>query len=159
MYSQLAKGYEELYKEEQEEKLAILVKYLKVKKTDLLLDVGCGTGISTQYFPCKSVGIDPCKEMRAQGKGNLKEGSAENIPFPDKTFDVVISITALHHADLTKALQEIKRVAKPNAQIALTLLKKTKDFPKRKKTMHQEFANVQEIDAKKDILFLARIEG
>ena len=48
MYNHIAKSYNELHKEEQIKKLDIIKKNIKIISP--LLDVGCGTGISTNYF-------------------------------------------------------------------------------------------------------------
>ena len=48
MYNKIAKSYNELHKEEQIKKLEIIKKNIKIIPP--LLDVGCGTGISTNYF-------------------------------------------------------------------------------------------------------------
>ena len=47
-YSSIAKGYDELHKEEQLKKLQIIAKHIKPK--GLLLDIGAGTGISTSFL-------------------------------------------------------------------------------------------------------------
>ena len=134
-YDAIAKGYEELYKEEQLKKIAIIKKYLKVKKDDKLLDVGCGTGLTTQPWPCKRYGLDPSKELlkRARDKDKIKYvlGRAESIPFPDNFFDIVISITALQNfSNIKKSLSEIKRVGKK--KFVLSFLKKSKKEKKLK---------------------------
>ena len=75
-YNKIAKGYNELHKEEQLEKLEIIKNHLEVKSTYRLLDIGAGTGISTNFFDCKVIGIEPSKEMLKQGK-NIIQGYAE----------------------------------------------------------------------------------
>ena len=57
----------------------------------------------------------------AKKKGlNVKEASAENLPFPDKSFDVGYSFKVLAHVQgIEKALAEIERVAKPGAVLVL----------------------------------------
>src|SRR3989344_7553058 len=116
----------ELHEKEQLEKTRIILKF--IKPSGLLLDIGAGTGISTKPFEkyCMCIALDPSKELLKRYKGNKILAKAENLPFKDKTFDVIISVTVLHHTNIKKALKEIFRVAKPNAQIALTILKKSK---------------------------------
>ena len=126
MYDVLAPGYEELYKEEQVEKLRVVARHLKVRKSDVLLDVGCGTGVSTTFFDCFAVGVDSSFGMVKQGGGDRVVGSAEALPFKDASFDVVISVTAIHNfADYKKAFCEMERVLKPGGKIVVTVLKKS----------------------------------
>ncbi|MFC2016736.1 class I SAM-dependent methyltransferase, partial [Chloroflexota bacterium] len=93
-YKLIAKGYNELYGEEQRIKHNIIKENLDIKNTDLLLDVGCGTGISD--FNCKVLGIDPSIELLKQNLENQTIlAKAENIPFKDNTFDKIISVTSM----------------------------------------------------------------
>src|SRR3989344_7044057 len=100
-YDEIAQGYEELHKEEQEKKIEIVKKHLRLKPNYKLLDVGCGTGLTTMPWNCKRYGIDPSAKLleRAKGKDEIeyKLAFAEKIPYPDKYFDVVISITAIQN--------------------------------------------------------------
>src|SRR3989338_1478042 len=122
MYNKIAKYYNELHGEEQTKKLEIIKKNIKIIPP--LLDVGCGTGISTNYFNVVSIGIDNSKGMLKQSKeGNLIYGNAENLPFLDKSFNTIISVTSFHNfKNMEKSLFEIKRVSKNN-NIAITFLK------------------------------------
>jgi ubiquinone/menaquinone biosynthesis C-methylase UbiE len=137
-YDSIAKGYNELYAEEQLEKLEFIGKELKnnielkdfVKKNDSLLDVGCGTGISTAFFNCKNkTGIDPSKKILNIAKNHyptidFKELSAEKISFKNNSFDIVVSLTAIQNfSEVKKGLSEIKRVGKK--RFILTFLKKS----------------------------------
>ena len=148
-YNKIAKSYNELYKEEQLEKVKIILKYIKPKGK--LLDIGAGTGISTKPFKkyCNCTALDPSKELLKQYKGKKIVGKAEKLPFPDNNFDIIISVTALHHTNIKKALSEIKRVAKPNAQIAITILKKSKAA----KNLNL-FKDFKKINSKKDWIFI-----
>ena len=102
----------------------------------------------------ESLYVQTGKEMIAQSKqGNLIHGEAENLPFPDKSFNTVISVTAFHNFnDMEKALFEIKRVSKNN-NIAITFLKKSKKINEFRGTLKKYF-KFKEIDCDKDILFL-----
>ncbi len=121
-YNKIAKGYNELHKEEQLKKIKIIKQNIKIKQP--VLDIGAGTGISSEPF--KAIALDPAINMLKQYKGKKVVGKAENLPFKDNTFNTIISVTALHHTNIKKALKEIKRVATKDAQIAITILKKSK---------------------------------
>lgn len=146
-YDCIAKGYDELYGDEQIEKAKKILENLK--PGGLLLDVGAGSGLATrefeEYFTC--IALDPSEKLLSKYKGYKMIGMAEELPFLDNYFDVVISITALHHSDLKKALEEIKRVVRDNGQIAITILKKSQ-------VNLSLFKDFKKIDIGKDWLFL-----
>jgi SAM-dependent methyltransferase len=80
-------------------------------------EVGIGTGRFAKPLGIK-VGIDPSFEMRkiAQQKGlDAIDGVAEEIPFPDKSFDYVLMVTTVCFVDdINLAFREVHRILKPN---------------------------------------------
>lgn len=98
-----------------------------------VLDVACGPGIVTVGIAAKAkevVAFDLTPEMLRQaqarcakaGVGNVtfQQGSATALPFPDASFDCVVTRLSVHHFDIPAAvLQEMARVAKPRAQLVL----------------------------------------
>jgi len=150
MYKHISKSYNKLHKEEQIKKLNIIKKNLKIIPP--LLDVGCGTGISTNFFKVKSIGVDNCKEM-IKGVKNLQYAQAEKLPFKNNTFNTVISVTAFHNfKNMEKALKEILRVSKNN-NICITFLKRSKKLLQFRKLI-KKYLKVKEIKEEKDIIFL-----
>ncbi|MBL7055161.1 class I SAM-dependent methyltransferase [Candidatus Woesearchaeota archaeon] len=154
-YSQISKSYNELHKEEQLKKLAVIKKNIEIKNSDLLLDVGCGTGISSQ-FNCKVIGIDPSIGLlRLNKKRNKILAKAENLPFKNNAFDIVVSVTALHNFDnIEKALKEIKRVGKN--KFVFSVLKKSKRISRIKTQIKKNFKIKKMIEKEEDILFFLR---
>ncbi|MBU2633642.1 MAG: class I SAM-dependent methyltransferase [Nanoarchaeota archaeon] len=152
MYNIIAKSYNRLHKEEQIKKLKIIKKHLKIIPP--LLDIGCGTGISTNFFKTKAIGIDPSKEM-IKNKPNLIQAKAEKLPFKDSSFNTIISVTAFHNfKNMEKALKEIIRVSKNN-NIAISFLKRSKKLKNFKKHLKKYFT-YKEIEEDKDIIFLIK---
>jgi ubiquinone/menaquinone biosynthesis C-methylase UbiE len=115
-----------------------------------ILELGCGTGtlwkdLTASFHNCEIVLSDLSKGMLEKARGNLGEGAFHyeiidfiNIPYADKTFDIVISNHNLYHAaDLNKVLGEISRVIKDNGVFYsttngaehLTSLQKLIDLP------------------------------
>ena len=89
-----------------------------------VLDVGCAKGFMMHDFaeliPGITVkGID-ISEYAIQNaiedmRSHVEVADAKSLPYPDKSFDYVISITTIHNLDrveLNKSLQEIERVAR-----------------------------------------------
>ncbi len=153
-YDDIAEGYNNLHEEEQLAKLKTIKQYLKPKPSDMLLDVGCGTGISSDW-PCKVVGIDPSKELLKKNPHPHKLAEAESIPFEDNTFDIIISITAIQNfKDPKQALKEIKRVARPTAKIAFSILKKAKNRASIEKLINSLFSVKETIEEEKDIIYI-----
>ena len=157
-YDTIAYGYNELHKEEQIKKLKIIKNNLEIKKTDKLLDVGCGTGFSFDYFDCECYGIDSSRELLKHCKdkdAKLILSKAEQLPFSDNFFDVVISITAIHNFNnIEKALKEMKRVGKKN--FAFSVLKESKNFKKIEKLIKKFFKIKKQIEEEKDVIFIAQ---
>ncbi len=88
------------------------------------LDIGCGTGISSEAlgeFCTKVIGIDPSRDMldKAESRANLSfvQGTAENIPFPDHSADIVTFAGSLSYAKTNAVVAELIRVCRSNAYI------------------------------------------
>lgn len=106
-----------------------MAKHYQLKAGDKVLDVGCGMAHllyeMTQVVPGIEVrGIDISDYALAHAKEEvrdcLQKGMAQDLPFSDNEFDLVISLTTLHNLkvfDLKKAVQEIERVSKGNSYI------------------------------------------
>ena len=157
-YDAIATGYEELHMEEQLKKISIIKKKFHPKKTDKLLDVGSGTGVTTEPWECERYGIDPAPKLlaRARNKENIvyKEATAENIPFDDNFFDVIVSITAIQNFyDVDKALSEMKRVVKPGSEVIITTLKRNSRFEEIFSKVSANFLIKNTIEEDKDIIW------
>ncbi|MFH0752555.1 MAG: methyltransferase domain-containing protein [archaeon] len=146
-YSEISSGYNELYGEEQKAKFELIKKHIKFKP--LVLDIGCGTGI----VGVKAVGIDPSLGLLKEHPGLRVCAMAEELPFKDSTFSTIISLTALHHTDINKAIKEIERVAKPGATFVFTILKKAKNFQEIAERLKSKF-DLKEIDQEKDLILV-----
>ncbi len=117
----------------------------------ITLDLGCGTA----HLPIKLtklsnkafiIGVDNSKDLLkvALRRKNVEKLNGQNlyfvradahcIPFPDTSFDFIISTGSLHHwNDVSKVLNEIFRVLKRNGQVRIYDQKKCDSFKKIKK--------------------------
>lgn len=154
-YDEISGGYEELYKEEQLRKLSIIKGNIKINQNTKILDVGCGTGISSK-FDCFVVGIDSSKELIKINKNNSKLiGVAEFLPFKDNSFDYVVSLTAIHNfKSIKKAINEMKRVGKRD--FVFSILKKSGKFGYIKKMMEKSLKISAFIEEGKDTIFFCQ---
>ena len=153
-YDEIAEGYEELHKEEQMKKVELISKYLDAKPGELLLDVGCGTGLTTKPWKCKAIGLDPAiKLLGKAGEGMWVNAEAEHLPFKDNTFDWVISVTAIQNFhDLEKGLKEIKRVGK--GKFIVSFLKSANMRYHIEKIIRRLFGVKEVIEEDKDLIFV-----
>ena len=91
------------------------------------LDVGCGTGRGlTLYRPEVGViGLDPAWDSLGRARRRapgvpLVQGSAEALPFRDRTFDTVIaSLVFCSVAEPARGLTEVKRVLRPDGRLRM----------------------------------------
>lgn len=160
-YDEISEGYEELHKEEQLAKISLIQEHFKVEVTDKLLDVGCGTGLTTEPWDCVRTGADPAPKLLAKARSKDKityvEAAAEKLPFEDGSFDVVISITALQNfADVEKGLKEIKRVGKD--RFVLSFLRKSSKAEMMEELIRTLFVVDSLILEEKDIIFFCSVE-
>ena len=125
------------------EKLLDLVQW---SGSELVLDVGCGRGLmlvgaAKRLTSGKAIGIDLWQQqdqannssdaalLNAEVEGvieriEIKTADMRQLPFPDDSFDTVVSSWAVHNleseTDREKALDEIIRVLKPNGIVVLS---------------------------------------
>lgn len=122
-----------------------LVELCHIDKDSSVLDVGCGSGATTLYiantYGCRVVGVDIREEMVARSKKRGQKGiqenvkfhvaDAENLPYEDNSFDMIISESVTAFMDSKrKAIAEYVRVAKPGGYIGLNETTWIKSPPK-----------------------------
>ncbi len=110
------------------------VEQLRIERDQKILDVGSGTGtlelmIKRQHPQAQVFGIDPDlqiieiarrKAARVGLRADFRQGFASRIPYPDNSFDRVVSSFVIHHLkhdDKIRAFRESYRVLKPNGEL------------------------------------------
>lgn len=131
-YSRLALDYDRRWSFYVSETNRVTRSYLDVQPGARVLDVGCGTGAMLELLqadlPAASLsGVDPVGEMLGVAASRLPDGvdlrcgGAEDLPFDNHQFDVLVSCNAFHYVtDPDRALAEMQRVLRPGAQLVVT---------------------------------------
>lgn len=106
-------------------------KYYNLTDNATILDIGCAKGFMLNDFKelmpaCKIAGVDvstyAIENAMPTVKPFLEVTSAEKLPFPDNSFDLVISINTIHNLPLDllkKSLREIERVSRNHSYITV----------------------------------------
>ena len=128
-----------------------------IREDEAVLDIGCGAGVDAIIAakltgPSGTVtGIDLVPEMLTRASENarlagvdnvtFRESSAEQLPFPDNSFDVVISNGVFNLVvDKVKALGEVLRVLKPGGRFMLADQVLAGELPKETKARVENWA-------------------
>lgn len=98
-----------------------------------VLEVSCGAGGGASYImralgPAAYTGLDlnPASIERCRNTHNILglefvQGDAQNLPFPDESFDAVINVEASHqYPDYFRFLTEVARVLRPGGHFLYT---------------------------------------
>jgi demethylmenaquinone methyltransferase/2-methoxy-6-polyprenyl-1,4-benzoquinol methylase len=105
-----------------------LVSRIEAGPDDVVLDVATGTGAVAEELVrtkgCAVIGVDQSAEMLAVARRRLPqlefvEGSADRLPFDDRSFDALTFTYLLRYVDDPGAtLRELARVVRPGGTIA-----------------------------------------
>ncbi len=113
-----------------------LVDQANIRPDQRVLEIGCGTGnlailVKRLHPGVEVVGLDPDPKALARARRKAERealpvqldlGFAEELPYPDESFDRVLSAFMFHHLESDgkeKALHEVRRVLKPGGSLHL----------------------------------------
>jgi len=113
----------------------------QIQSGQRVLDVACGTGILAREIALRVgpagrvAGVDPSPGMVAVAKQlapaiEWREGAAESLPFPDQSFDAVVSQFGLmFFTDRRQGLREMLRVLTPGGRLAVAVWDSLDNMP------------------------------
>jgi len=140
-YNVTSESYDEQYAQEQVAKYRAVQEVLNCSCDDVVLDVGCGSGL---FFSCVAdsvrfvVGVDISRSLLLKAKVrvgsfcnvHVVQADADFLPFKDAVFDVVFSFTMLQNMPVPKrTVVEFKRQIRVGGKLVVTGLKKVFGLP------------------------------
>jgi len=119
------------------------------------VEIGVGSGIFAEPLEIRE-GVEPSRVMREKAKKkniNALDGVAENLPYPDKSFDFALMITTICFVDdIVRSFHEVYRILKNNGRLIIGFVDKNSPIGK----VYQE--NKEESIFYKDALFFGTRE-
>jgi ubiquinone/menaquinone biosynthesis C-methylase UbiE len=115
----------------------MVISHLPVRNRPLdLIDIGCGTGRYTDIMARRLIHIlrvfccDCSAAMLTECRKRMERGypgrdieycrvSANDLPFVDDAFDVIVTFNAVHHFDLDRFLSEASRLLRPGGLLSI----------------------------------------
>lgn len=101
---------------------------LELPEHAALLDAGCGSGRTlvelARYGKVSGIDASPVAVEAAQSRGfaDVRQGSVEELPFADESFDVVTCLDVIEHTpDDVRVLRELLRVTRPGGAAIITV--------------------------------------
>lgn len=131
-YSRLAPIYDRRWTNYVDRSIQATLNRLNIEPNSRILDLGCGTGSLFQSLldvvpEAELLGLDLSTEMLDIAREKLPDsielvvGSADNLPFADESFNLVISTSAFHYfPNPVSVITEAKRVLKTNGRLVIT---------------------------------------
>jgi ubiquinone/menaquinone biosynthesis C-methylase UbiE len=122
-----ARGREAVFRERQ-------LDLARVTAGESVLDVGCGTGTLAVAAARRTTtvrGLDPSSDLLARARKKARRarldvtfelGTGESLPYPNESFDVVLSSFVLHHLShdaLRASAGELRRVVKSTGRVLI----------------------------------------
>jgi ubiquinone/menaquinone biosynthesis C-methylase UbiE len=126
LWGQRPKDWSEIQEPTGQSGYNFVLGFLSITSDTSLLDIGCGTGYFSKLANdkgAKIVGIDATVEFIEEAKkrvpnGNFLVGEMEELPFEEKSFDLVCGFNSFQYAANTKnALIEAKRVLRDGGKL------------------------------------------
>ena len=109
---------------------------LKLRPGETVLEIGCGSGVFTRFLAQRTEAANPIAALdinryfldegsvlaRKEGLAEaikFRQGSAEDLPFADNTFDASIACTVMEECDARRVLAEMARVTRPGGRVGV----------------------------------------
>jgi ubiquinone/menaquinone biosynthesis C-methylase UbiE len=105
------------------EQFALVAKWINsfADEKARLLEIGCGSGVLSEYLTAQYAGIDPIEHKDLNKGINFKVGVGESIPHPDKSFNYVLIKDAIYYfSDLAPLFDEASRVLTEDGAMLIT---------------------------------------
>ena len=101
------------------------LQYARMDSANLVVDIGCGTGLSTFIWKDSAasiIGVDPSADMRRRAEAHcdstmqhirFEHGVGSDVPVEDGSADIVSCGQVFHWMDSEKTLSEVHRILRP----------------------------------------------
>lgn len=120
-----AGGYDRFRPRPPRELLEVLCRYARVDRPELVVDLGCGTGLSTRAWSGRAErvgGIEPNPAMLAAAEPapgvEYRQGYAHDTGLPDAGADLVTASQSLHWMEPGPVFAEASRILRPGGVFA-----------------------------------------
>ncbi len=127
----------------------LIIKMLRPKRGECILDAGCGTGVFSRGLLAEGtfvVGLELSFPMLLRAGKKLEgaqfhmvQGDMQYLPFADNEFDKTISVSAIEFLeDAKEVIDELFRVTKPGGCLVVTTLNRLSPWATRRKAAAKE---------------------
>lgn len=140
-----------------------ILKDVKIKPTDHVLDIGCGTGQTANFllkrFSCIITAIDNHAIMVEKTKERFKQhdslitilqDDAENLNLKDDSFEFIIAESVIAFTDISKTLNELSRVLKKEGSLYMIEMTAERDIPEEIQNKAFTLYGIEEILSEKE---------
>jgi len=158
-YDGIAKGYKELYHNEQKQKILHIISYLP--KNGRILDLGSGDGVFNEFVSSKVdlISVDLSFELLKLNNNfnNRINASILKLPFKSNYFEFIVSFSVLQDLpDVETGVCEIYRVLKKDGILIVSFLHMSLKSQNLLNLIEERFELIEKIKEEKDWILVVK---